>query len=952
MGLCLPATPKNCLPRRRGISVLEKLIKTCPVWLQLSLDQAEVARILHRVLAGIFLVRRDSSSKHLVLCVHFPSLNESSAEVLEYTIKEEKSILYLEGSALVFEDIFRLIAFYCVSRDLLPFTLRLPQAILEASSFTDLETIANLGLGFWESLLNPPQERGKPAEPTRDRAPGSPLVSSLRPTAHDSNCACEIELSVGNDRLWFVNPIFIEDCSSALPTDQPPLGNCPARPLPPTSDATSPTSRWAPRRPPPPPPVLPLQPCSPAQPPLLPALSPAPACPLPTSPPVPAPHVTPHAPGPPDHPNQPPMTTCERLPCPTAGLGPLREEAMKPGVASSPLQQAPAPPLPAKKNLPTAPPRRRVSERVSLEDQSPGMAAEGDQLSLPPQGTSDSPEDTPRGSTEQGQDTEVKASDPDSMPELPRKAKQPPVPPPRKKRISRQLASTLPTPLENAELCTQAMALETPTPGPPREGQSPASQAGTQHPHAQATAHSQSSPEFKGSLASLSDSLGVSVMATDQDSYSTSSTEEELEQFSSPSVKKKPSMILGKARHRLSFASFSSMFHAFLSNNRKLYKKVVELAQDKASYFGSLVQDYKVYSLEMMARQTSSTEMLQEIRTMMTQLKSYLLQSTELKALVDPALHSEEELEAIVESALYKCVLKPLKEAINSCLHEIHSKDGSLQQLKENQLVILATTTTDLGVTTSVPEVPMMEKILQKFSSMHKAYSPEKKISILLKTCKLIYDSMALGNPGKPYGADDFLPVLMYVLARSNLTDMLLNVEYMMELMDPALQLGEGSYYLTTTYGALEHIKSYDKITVTRQLSVEVQDSIHRWERRRTLNKARASRSSVQDFICVSYLEPEQQARTLASRADTQAQALCAQCAEKFAVARPQAHRLFVLVDGRCFQLADDALPHRIKGYLLRSEPKRDFHFVYRPLDGGGGSGSPPCLVVREPNFL
>ena len=28
---------------------------------------------------------------------------------------------------------------------------------------------------------------------------------------------------------------------------------------------------------------------------------------------------------------------------------------------------------------------------------------------------------------------------------------------------------------------------------------------------------------------------------------------------------------------------------------------------------------------------------------MMTQLKSYLLQSTELKALVDPALHTEEE---------------------------------------------------------------------------------------------------------------------------------------------------------------------------------------------------------------------------------------------------------------------------------------------------------------------
>lgn len=65
-----------------------------------------------------------------------------------------------------------------------------------------------------------------------------------------------------------------------------------------------------------------------------------------------------------------------------------------------------------------------------------------------------------------------------------------------------------------------------------------------------------------------------------------------------------------------------------------------------------------------------------------------------------------------------------------------------------------------------------------------------------------------------------------------------------------------GSYYLTTTYGALEHIKNYDKITVTRQLSMEVQDSIHRWERRRTLNKARASRSSVQ-VAGIVWTEPE-----------------------------------------------------------------------------------------------
>lgn len=63
------------------------------------------------------------------------------------------------------------------------------------------------------------------------------------------------------------------------------------------------------------------------------------------------------------------------------------------------------------------------------------------------------------------------------------------------------------------------------------------------------------------------------------------------------------------------------------------------------------------------------------------------------------------------------------------------------------------------------------------------------------------------GSVGKPYGADDFLPVLMYVLVRCNMTALLLDVEYMMELMDPALQLGEGEDINThRCYSALQEI--------------------------------------------------------------------------------------------------------------------------------------------------
>lgn len=56
-----------------------------------------------------------------------------------------------------------------------------------------------------------------------------------------------------------------------------------------------------------------------------------------------------------------------------------------------------------------------------------------------------------------------------------------------------------------------------------------------------------------------------------------------------------------------------------------------------------------------------------------------------------------------------------------------------------------------------------------------------------------------------------------------------------------------GSYYLTATYGALEHIKTFDRQQIgPRELSKEIQDSIQRWERRRTLNLEWLDQKSVQ----------------------------------------------------------------------------------------------------------
>lgn len=938
--LCQAIAVQNCL-QLPGISILDKLIKTCPVWLQLNMSQERAGAILGKETAGIFLVRKEGNVNNMVLAVRLPVQNEAPG-VLEYNIKEEKSILYLEGSVLVFEDVFKLVAFYCVSRDLLPFTLKLPQAILEASSFQDLETISSLGIDFWDSYLN--HRRQDLSHPAKDSAFSTAQADSLQSTqcfaSSTNHCSCEIELSIGNDRLWFVNPIFIEECSNPCPPDVPsPKGHSWSIDLPP---ATMLPGRRSPRRPPPPPPSH--------------ALIQKSSLKLPRD----------------------PMTACEENKLLIKPLGKSIEEMKIEGgddkeerkqscSANEPLALSPK-----KGSQPSVPPRRRLSERTSEEsclgnpesgetlkgegtEENQDTSAESRDKTLLCEKAVNMPGEAPKRAITQFQETKPEpAEKKEDMPKIQsntiEKGKSPPIPPPRRKRLSqvpRIPSSCQPKQRTVGETATgtgQAACKGSPAMG---TGGATCTHTKTEPGHGH---KSVTSAELEGSRLSLED-LGGSTMAqastSEPDSYSTSSTEDDLEILSSSSGKKTRSVILAKAKNRLSLVNLSNVFTVFLSSDRKLQKKIVELAQDKDSYFGNLVRDYRVYSLEMMAKQSSSTEMLQEIRLMMTQLKSYLVQSTELKSLIDPASYTEEQLEVIAETALYKCVLKPLKEAINSSLKEIHNKDGSLQQLKDNQLVIQNTTTTDLGVTTSVPETAVLEKILHKFTTMHKTYSPEKKIAILLKTCKLIYDSMAQGNPGKPYGADDFLPVLMYVLARSNLTEVLLNVEYMMELMDPALQLGEGSYYLTTTYGVLEHIKNYDKITVTRQLSVEVQDSIHRWERRRTLNKARASRSSVQDFICISFLEISGQSRTLGSRRDTTAEQLSQQCAEKFEVSHPKDYGLFVHVDDQWLQLDKDALPHHIKASLLKSETKKDFHFIYKPID----HKTPPVPIVKESDF-
>uniref|UniRef100_A0AAV2KVJ1 SH2 domain-containing protein n=1 Tax=Knipowitschia caucasica TaxID=637954 RepID=A0AAV2KVJ1_KNICA len=102
-------------PSLRVFSVLDRLLLTHPVWLQLALNQDSAVYILLREPVGTFLVRKCSSSQRKVLCLRVTS-DRSAASVKECFICEEDSTFALESSSLSFPDLCRLVAFYCISR--------------------------------------------------------------------------------------------------------------------------------------------------------------------------------------------------------------------------------------------------------------------------------------------------------------------------------------------------------------------------------------------------------------------------------------------------------------------------------------------------------------------------------------------------------------------------------------------------------------------------------------------------------------------------------------------------------------------------------------------------------------------------------------------------------------------------------------------------------------------
>ncbi|KAF6724578.1 Ras and Rab interactor 2 [Oryzias melastigma] len=776
---------------RRRMSVLDRLTQTHPVWLLLSVSEEEADRILLKQPPGVFLVRKSAALQRKVLSVH---LDEDQAEtpINHIPIRESQYTFSLEGSGISFADLFRLVAFYCISRDVLPFKLKLPEAIVSAKTQKELEEVAQLGAGFWDSALC--GQRCSSPVPLRPLSRTLSLQRSSRnaavqewqqrfiggqsdsapPTLQSRTPPPPFLLGsrLSSAPLCFVNPLFLQTHHEHRGCeDSPPL-----QPRQETAaELKAVTSSQTGQQP--------VKLNSKSQ----------------TPPPRPP----------------PPRFMIRRRPAPPPP-GPARSMPVNVASTKHPSsKRRPAPPRPSMGSKPSSPSRSTSSSNPPPpRPKSPDLEARRCHIAL----------------------------DDETIAKALSQAKLPSCQPPPADDEPLESAASPSGPHKRGRQRFSDMSMSTSSSDSLEYSQSPGFSLGLSHSPTQ-------DHQDPGEDSSEDDE---DVEEEEEEDYGVG-LEADLEMRLRPSFKVRRrrvgvslsggSFVLPRSL-KGRFTKMSGMLSSLMTPEKRAVRRIAELSRDKSSYFGSLVQDYISFVQENRSCHPSGMDFLQTLRQFMTQMKAYLRQTSEL----DPPIESlipEDQIDRVLEKAMHKCVLKPLQRVIEVALHDFQVSSGVWRQLRENLALAKTKKPQDLGVDGAVPPDSMaIEKIRHKFLNMRKMYSPEKKVTLLLRVCKLIYTIMQ-DNSGRMYGADDFLPMLTYVVAQCDMPQLDTDIQYMMELLDPSLLQGEGGYYLTSAYGAMALIKNFQEEQAARVLSSEARNTLHQWHRRRTTQR---SMPSVDDF--------------------------------------------------------------------------------------------------------
>ncbi|KAG7197349.1 hypothetical protein KM043_018456 [Ampulex compressa] len=343
----------------------------------------------------------------------------------------------------------------------------------------------------------------------------------------------------------------------------------------------------------------------------------------------------------------------------------------------------------------------------------------------------------------------------------------------------------------------------------------------------------------------------------------------------------------------------------------------LQLAADKTTTFSQNIDNFIQCTKE--GKEASPHVVMRNMRQFMSGMKNYLVKHGErefekevekerLKLKANEFLN----LDAILEGVMMGLVVRPLREHVYRLFVEHYAATGSLQTLAESIQHAQGKHIQDLGVRPKIipPSESSLERILKYIDRLQKADSPLDKLENLLAAISAIFNSVKHANSGRyvTLGADDLLPLLVWVLVRGKVVDAEVEAEYMWGLLHPSLLTGEGGYYLTTLSSAVHVLKTFKSSQGTMS----------------TLNGCGTPDcSSVLRILVPDELHGSLNTRTLPVRPNMNTRDVCRILAHKIRCTNPQDYGLFKLVHGEETLLGDHECPQELSHCL----------FAYKRID-------------------
>ncbi|XP_064621542.1 uncharacterized protein LOC135484216 isoform X2 [Lineus longissimus] len=379
----------------------------------------------------------------------------------------------------------------------------------------------------------------------------------------------------------------------------------------------------------------------------------------------------------------------------------------------------------------------------------------------------------------------------------------------------------------------------------------------------------------------------------------------------------------------------------------RIRDSISRLALDQKTTFGCTIENFNKCTIE--SAEMNPNIVMRNVRQFMSGIKNYLTKhgEGELQDIIERErnkLHEDEflNIDAIIEGSLHKCVVKPLKQHIYSLFVKHHTKNGNLELLSSSIKFARNKSSVEIGLRPGLipPRGTSLDEIKHYLDKMQKAYSPLKKLENLLGATSAIYNGVEeQGADDKsknsvPMGADDFLPVFIYVIVQCGLISAEIEADYMWGLLHPSLLAGEGGYYLTTLSSAVHVLKNFSDEELAG-----VGGAVNHRKASRCSSLNDSNMQGVMKILIPDEKDDTIRSQPLPVRPNMSTKDVCSLIAHKFRVTNPQDYGLYTLVDKSEIKLQDAECPQVVKsdysavGMECRFAYKRnDAAFAWPPM--------------------